>query len=107
MKCRTYDAMCINHRFCRAHIACCAGDMKCVPLSVDDLSAALDEACDIALEWIQLGIPDDDAQSARFRIQSLMSMGTGRSCTCSVDGSTACSVHPADERDTDAASELL
>lgn len=100
MKCRVYDTICINDRFCRSQSslgiegACCAGDPACVPLSVDELSAALDEACKIALEWIKLGIPDDDANIAKFKIQSLQAIGTGRSCTCTEQDGSRCEVHP-------------
>jgi hypothetical protein len=94
VKCRVYDTECINDRFCRARDACCAGDMECVPLKVDDLSTALDKACAIALEWIELGIPDEEAENARADIQALMAIGTGRECTCKEDGEPGCEVHP-------------
>jgi hypothetical protein len=94
MQCRVYDTLCVNDRFCRARDACCAGDMECVPLSIDEMSIALDEACRIALEWIELGIPDDDANIAKFRIQSLLATGTGRSCTCTEMDGSKCAVHP-------------
>lgn len=94
MKCRVYDAECINDRFCRAREACCAGDNACQLLQVDDLSTALDKACAIALQWIDLGIPDEDAQIARAQIQSLMATGTGRTCTCREDGESSCEIHP-------------
>ena len=32
MKCRVYDAECINARFCSRADACCAGDPKCKPV---------------------------------------------------------------------------
>jgi hypothetical protein len=94
MKCRVYETDCINDRFCRAREACCAGDMSCVPLSVDELSAALDEVCKIALEWIALGIPDDDTRQIRSRVQSLLAFGTARQCTCPEGKETQCEVHP-------------
>jgi hypothetical protein len=94
VKCRVYDAECINDRFCRARDACCAGDNACQLLQVDDLSTALDKACVIALEWIELGIPDEEAWNARAAIQELMAIGTGRTCTCREDGESTCEVHP-------------
>lgn len=29
-RCRAYDALCINPRYCDAHEACCAGDPDCL-----------------------------------------------------------------------------
>lgn len=31
VKCRVYDAVCLNPAYCDSHGACCAGDPDCVP----------------------------------------------------------------------------
>jgi hypothetical protein len=92
-KCRVYDAECVNERFCRQRDACCAGDMACQPLDAGALSKALDEACTIALEWIELGIPDDDAWSALHRIMTLRATGTGATCVCTEASNAGCAIH--------------
>lgn len=37
-KCRAYDALCINPKYCDANNACCAGDMSCTPDEGTDIS---------------------------------------------------------------------
>lgn len=60
----------------------------------EDLRAALTEACEIANEWIELGIPDDDAKNARYRIGTLNATATGKTCTCTDSTDSRCEVHP-------------
>lgn len=41
MRCRVYDADCINDAYCRERDACCAGDMDCTPATATDLDEQL------------------------------------------------------------------
>lgn len=59
-----------------------------------EFRAALTEACKIANEWIELGIPDDDATNARYRIGTLDATATGKTCTCTETPTSKCEVHP-------------
>lgn len=53
MKCRIYDADCINAEFCAARDACCAGDPECTATAV----AQLEKNLRASEDWRHRGCP--------------------------------------------------